>query len=71
MEWSKELLEERLELAAQRITEIEKEGLSGEGAEAFDDYFRRMAAFLNLVNENRTFVEQGGLKTASLKLQTK
>ncbi|MBQ3906173.1 MAG: aminopeptidase [Lachnospiraceae bacterium] len=66
MEWSKELLEERLELAAQRITEIEKEGLSGEGAEAFDDYFRRMAAFLNLVNENRTFVEQGGLKTASL-----
>lgn len=66
MEWSKELLEERLELAAQRITEIEKEGLSGEGAEAFDDYFRRMAAFLNLVNENRTFVEQGGLRTASL-----
>ncbi|MBQ1850448.1 MAG: aminopeptidase [Lachnospiraceae bacterium] len=66
MEWSKELLEERLELAAQRITEIEKEGLSGEGAEAFDDYFRRMAAFLNLVNENRTFVERGGLKTASL-----
>ena len=63
MEISMEVLKERWELAAARIEQIAAEGLSKEG---FDAYFRRMAAFLTLVEENRRFLEAGGLKTASL-----
>ena len=63
LEISMEVLKERQELAAERIAQIAAEGLAKEG---FDEYFRRMAAFLTLVEENRKFLEAGGLKTASL-----
>ncbi|MBQ9488687.1 MAG: leucyl aminopeptidase, partial [Lachnospiraceae bacterium] len=78
MEVSLELLEERYELAAERVAQIAVEGLELEAlkagnaeaafdeAKGFDEYFRRMAAQLALVNENKKFVAEGGLQKASL-----
>lgn len=78
MEVSLELLEERYELAAERVAQIAVEGLELEAlkagnaeaafdeAKGFDEYFRRMAAQLALVNENKKFLAEGGLQKASL-----
>ncbi len=78
MEVSLELLEERYELAAERVAQIVVEGLELEAlkagneeaafdeAKGFDEYFRRMAAQLALVNENKEFLAEGGLQKASL-----
>lgn len=63
MEQELEILTERMELAAGRISEIAKETFPAEG---FEQYFRKMAEFLLLIEDNRRFLVQGGLKTASL-----
>ncbi len=57
-------LEERYGLAMERIREI-----SGEmfGEEAFAAYFKNVADFLLVVDNNFRFVREGGLRTASLK----
>jgi leucyl aminopeptidase (aminopeptidase T) len=78
-----ELLEERFELAAERVAQVVEEGLevstleigalesgtaggSTQEAKNFDEYFRRMAAQLMLVNDNKSFLAEGGLQKASL-----
>lgn len=63
MEQELETLAERMELAAGRISEIAEETFPKEG---FDQYFRKMAEFLLLIEDNRRFLAQGGMKTASL-----
>lgn len=63
MNLEKEILNERYDLAMERIAQIAKENFPKEG---FDEYFRRMGQFLLLVDENKKFLELGGLKTASL-----
>ncbi len=63
MEQEQDILGERLELAVGRIGEIAAgTGLPG----GFDLYFQKMAEFLVLAEENRRFIEAGGLRTASL-----
>ena len=73
---NQELLKERLELAAERISGIAREGL-GDAKEkgsdvpeemllGLDDYFRRMASFFVLLEDNRRFLAEDGLKKASL-----
>lgn len=76
MEQNLDFLEERRILATERIAQIAREGLSeekglssdkgGEILHGLDEYFRRMAEFLLLVEENRAFLADGGLKKASL-----
>lgn len=71
-----EVLEERRELAMQRIGEVASEslGLAGlcaeagekEIAEGVSEYFHRMANFLLLVDETKRFLADGGLQKASL-----
>lgn len=62
-ELEQDILRERLELAMGRIGEI-----AGEACleEEFTRYFQKMAEFLLMVEDNRRFIEEGGLKTASL-----
>ena len=63
MEFDRDYLEERYELTIERIKQIAEGGLEMEG---FDEYFRRCAAFLMLIDDNKRFLAQGGLKTASV-----
>ncbi len=58
-----EVLQERYELALERIREIPKENL---GDEALGKYFATIAEFLLMLDENRMFVEEGGLQAATL-----
>lgn len=62
----RELLLERLELALDRIREIPGEDWQGEDLQPWKEYFATVAKFLLMIEENRQFLEQGGLKTASL-----
>ncbi len=62
----RELLLERLELALDRIREIPGEDWQGEDWQPWKEYFATVAKFLLMIEENRQFLEQGGLKTASL-----
>ncbi len=58
-----EILQERYELALERIREIPGEEL---GNETLEDYFRKGVEFLLMMEETRIFVEEGGLTAASL-----
>lgn len=58
-----DILKERRELALERIRQIAEEG---HAINAFDDYFKKMAKFLLLVEDNRQFLENDGLHKASL-----
>ena len=58
----KEIYEERYGLALERIREIAGERLL---EEAFADYFRKAADFILLLDDNKVFLEKGGLQTAS------
>lgn len=60
---TKELLEERKELAFLRIEEIPGEHFP---AAPFEKYFADMAAFLLQLKETEQFIRDGGLKNASL-----
>ena len=62
----RELLSERLELALERIREIPGEDWQGEELQPWKEYFTAVAKFLLLIEENRQFLEQDGLKTASI-----
>lgn len=56
-------LNDRIELAAERIGQIREESI---GDSKLQDYFYAMADFLGLVLETKDFLEKGGLKTASI-----
>ena len=58
-----EVVQERFELAMERIRQISQESM---GNQALDAYFQSVAAFIMLLEDNRQFVERGGLKTAPL-----
>ncbi|MBO4290403.1 MAG: aminopeptidase [Lachnospiraceae bacterium] len=58
----KEILKERLELAMQRIALIREEAYREKN---FEEYFHKMAQYLMLIEDNRQFLEQGGLTGAS------
>lgn len=60
-----ELLDVRYELAIERIGQIAEEETEGM-PEGFAEYFRRGASFLLQIDDNKRFLEQGGLKKASL-----
>ena len=62
----KELLRERLELALDRIQEIPGDDWQGEALQSWREYFTVVAKFLLLIEDNRKFLEQDGLKTATL-----
>ena len=62
----RELLLERLELALERIRKIPGEDWQGEDWQPWKEYFATVAKFLLMIEENRQFLEQGGLETASL-----
>lgn len=58
-----EVIQERFDLALERIGQISTETL---GNPALDTYFQSVAKFILLLEDNRQFVEQGGLKTAPI-----
>ncbi len=58
-----EVYEERYALASARIREIAGEQEVGQ---EFACYFHKVAAFLLLIDEQKQFLEQGGLETASI-----
>lgn len=62
----KELLQERLELALDRIREIPGDDWQGDALQPWREYFTVVAKFLLLIEDNRKFLEQDGLRTASL-----
>ena len=62
----RELLLERLELALLRIREIPGKDWQGEALQSWREYFTVVAKFLLLIEDNRKFLEQDGLKTATL-----
>lgn len=62
MEAEKEFLEERYELAMERIRQIREDNVLDQ---ELQEYFGSMADFIQLVAENRSFVERGGLMEAS------
>ena len=62
---NQEELLERLDLAVERIREIPAEKWGDSEAEAFVTYFATLAEFIMLVEDNRIFLEKGGLKTAA------
>lgn len=62
----RELLLERLELALLRIREIPGEDWQGEALQPWREYFTVVAKFLLLIEDNWKFLEQDGLKTATL-----
>lgn len=61
-----EFLAERLELSMERIWEMPREHWAEGEAEPFEQYFASVAEFVALVEENRCFMENGGLQNASL-----
>lgn len=60
---SQEVLEERYGLVTQRIRGIAEDTYD---RKEFKDYFDRVAAFLLLLEDTRSFLEKGGLRTAPL-----
>ena len=62
----REFLAERLKLSLERICEIPGERWEEGEAEPFGQYFVSVAEFVALVEENRSFMEAGGLQSASL-----
>lgn len=62
LEKEREILEERYSLAMERIRQIPKERLCQEQHGA---YFERVAKFLLLLEDTRSFLAAGGLETAS------
>ena len=62
----RELLLERLELAFLRIREIPGEDWQGEALQPWREYFAAVTKFLLLIEDNRKFLEQDGLKMATL-----
>ena len=58
-----EFLEERYELAMERIRQIKEETVLPENQR---EYFVTMVDFLSLIDENRCFLAQGGLKKATV-----
>ena len=60
---SQKILEERYGLAVERIRAISQEAY---GRKEFKDYFDRMAAFLLLLDDTKSFLEKGGLDNAPL-----
>jgi leucyl aminopeptidase (aminopeptidase T) len=61
----RELYEERRLLSAERIAEIAKEP-EGDLPENVRDYFRAVASFISLAEDQYRFVREGGMKTADL-----
>jgi len=59
----RDVLEERYGLALGRIRQIPGESF---GKPEFEDYFAKTAGFILLIDENRKFLEDGGLGTAGL-----
>lgn len=57
------VLQERYELAVDRIRQIPEEHF---GAPAFEKYFATVAEFLLLLDETRCFLAEGGLEKASI-----
>lgn len=57
---------ERIALSVERIGEIPSEHWSDRGEECFEEYFAKAAEFILLIENNRIFVANGGLQTASL-----
>lgn len=57
------VLQERYELAIDRIRQIPEEHF---GDPAFEKYFASVAEFLLLLDENKSFLEKGGLEKASI-----
>ncbi|MBQ2802695.1 MAG: aminopeptidase [Lachnospiraceae bacterium] len=57
------MLLERLVLSIERISEIPKEHF---GVPAFEQYFAKVAEFIQKIEENRSFLEAGGLERASI-----
>ena len=57
---------ERLELAVERIKEIPTEHWADEQTAKFEKYFAAVAEFILLIEDNRSFLENGGLQMASL-----
>lgn len=58
-----DILQERYELVIDRIRQIQDETF---GQEAFEAYFKKVASFLLLLDDTKTFLENDGLKQASL-----
>ena len=58
-----EILQERYELALSRIREIVTEHF---GDEELEKYFASVAEFLLLIDENKSFIEKGGLDSAKI-----
>lgn len=59
----RELLKERYDLVLERIRQIPEEQF---GEERLKEYFDRTASFLLLLDDTGRFLEEGGLRTASL-----
>ncbi len=59
----REILEERYALVTERIRKIAEEHF---GNAALEDYFTSCADFLLMMDETRSFLEQGGLEKASM-----
>ena len=62
-ETNAEFIEERYALSLERITEISKEAFENKD---FEEYFHTVAGFVLMVDENKRFLEEGGLKNATL-----
>lgn len=60
------LLEERWQLCIGRIREILEESWEDSAMAGMADYFKAVAEFMLLIEENRSFLKQGGLREASL-----
>ncbi len=63
---NQEELLERLELAVERIKEIPTEHWADEQTSRLENYFAAVAEFILMIEDNRNFLEKGGLQTASL-----
>ncbi|MCM1187323.1 MAG: aminopeptidase [Lachnoclostridium sp.] len=60
------LLEERWQLCLSRIREISEESREDSAMSGMADYFKSVADFVLLIEENYAFLKGGGLKKASL-----
>ena len=58
-----EVIRERFDLALERIRQISMESMENQ---ALDDYFQSVAKFILLLEDNRQFIERGGLQTAPI-----
>ena len=58
-----EVIRERFDLALERIRQISMESMENQ---ALDDYFQSVAKVSLLLEDNRQFIERGGLQTAPI-----